>query len=141
MKFSWRHLMVFDQTANRYLSTNGKETKVKYAIGRVLAQIRAQGERLQNEMTDIEIDTCEVDDKGHILRDDKGNLVFTRDSIKERNRRQTEHANAAEIEIEPHFVEQLPEGLDALELAVFTNLIFRPTLVTDVTQSPETEGG
>lgn len=130
MKFSWRQLRLFEQNAISYPGVNGHETKarfkVKYAIDRVLKQIRAASDEVQARLTDIEIDCCEVDEKGFILRDDKGGLVFTREGLKRRNQLQTEYLEAPTVEIEPFFVEQVPDDMQETLVAVFTDLILRP---------------
>ena len=126
MKFSAKRLVAFSNTAERYLAHNGTDTKLRYAIGRVQNQLRTLQEQLQARLTDIEIDCCEVDEKGIITRDDKGNLQFTREGLKRRNQLQAAVLEEEIFDVEPHFVEELPADIGAQELAVFTDLVFRP---------------
>ena len=118
MKFSAKRLVAFSNTAERYLAHNGTDTKLRYAIGRVQNQLRTLQEQLQARLTDIEIDCCEVDEKG--------NLQFTREGLKRRNQLQAAVLEEEIFDVEPHFVEELPADIGAQELAVFTDLVFRP---------------
>jgi|SRR5580765_2931033 len=126
MKFSAQRLIAFNNTADRYLAHNGTDTKLRYAIGRVQNQLRTLQEQLQARLTDIEIDCCEVDEKGIITRDAQGNLQFTREGLKRRNQLQADVLKEEIFEVEPHFVEELPQDIGAVEQAIFTGLVFRP---------------
>jgi len=140
MKQQWRNLLAFAQQSDTYLATNKGETKLEYAIKRVRSQITKHSEKLQEMMADIEIDLCVTDDKDVIQRDVQGNLRFTRENFKERNKRQRALLDE-EFEIEPFFVSKMPENLTPEQLMAFTGLIlledqpmpFEPNVESQVT--------
>ena len=123
MKFQWRKLLAFAQTADAYVAQHPGETKAAYAIKRVRGQITKYSEEIQTLMADIEIDLCVVDDKEVIQRDSQGNLQFTREGFKERNKRQRAILDE-EFEIEPFYVDHLYDLTDE-QLEIFEGLVLR----------------
>lgn len=113
MLTTWRAVQLFNAHADAYLAAHKGESKIAYAIKRVRDQITRLSEQLQTRLLDVEIDLCVVDDKDVIQRDAAGNLQFTRDGLKERNRRQREIMDQ-EIEIEPFVVLNTPADLLSL---------------------------
>jgi hypothetical protein len=132
IRTTWRALQTFSATADAYLKRTGAEkTKLCYAIKRVLDQLAKPQEQIQIELSDIEIDLCVVDDKGVITRDAGGHLQFTRETIKDRNKRQRALLERESIEVEPYFVDPVPDDLTELERAAFAGLIIRPAAPDD----------
>ena len=124
MKTSWKALLEFSGAANAYLARVPTDTKLKYAITRVGQQIRKCQEKISQQIADIEIDTCVVDDNGVITRDGAGNLQFTREGLKTRNQKQHELVTREDLEIEPHIV-AAPADLTPFELEVFGGLVIK----------------
>lgn len=100
------------------------KTKLGYAISRLSPRIEKLLQRYQNESEDINIDHCATDDKGYILRDERGDYRFTRDELKKRN-----HARQklfeSEVEIEPYFATEVPDDLPAAFHEICLGLIIR----------------
>jgi hypothetical protein len=138
MKTSFKQLQLFGMAAENFLRRhkqkdapqNGSNTKLEYAIGRVLNQVRKHQETIQEKMSDIEIDLCVVDAHGVIQRDAQGNLQFTRDGIKARNKQQSEVLNREDLEIDPHYVAVLPADLTPQEREAFVGYVIQPEAVS-----------
>jgi hypothetical protein len=130
MKVKWKDLLAFAQQSETYSAGHKDETKVNYAIKRVKDQIVKHQEKLQEMMGDIEIDLCAVDDKDIIQRDAQGNLQFTREALKERNKRQRGLLEQ-EFEIEPFYVEKMPDDLTPEQFDAFSHMILSVTLPED----------
>lgn len=125
MKTSWRRLELFSRVAAGYLANHPNETKLKYAIERVQAQLPKIQSNVQEKLTEIEIDCCSVDERDNILRDAQGNLQFTKENMKKRNQEQARLLDKEDIEIDPYFCQKVPEGLTALEESAFAGLVIQ----------------
>lgn len=129
MKTSWKRCIEFSNVAQQYLvRTKDKETKLSYAINRVLSRIRKQQDTVNEAISDIEIDYCLTEKRGDldvITRDAQGNLQYTKENLKTRNKKTSEYLNADNIEVEPHFV-SAPDDLTAVELEAFAAIVIKP---------------
>lgn len=125
MKTSWRRLEFFSRAATGYLARNPNETKLKYAIERIQSQLQKAQTEIQEKLTEIEIDCCSVDERENILRDAQGNLQFTKENMKKRNKEQAALLDKEDIEIDPYFCQKVPEGLSALEESAFAGLVIQ----------------
>lgn len=135
MKKSWRDLLTFSQVADAYTTSHKGETRVGYAIKRVRDQISKHQETLQEKMADIEIDLCEADEKTVILRDAQGNLQFTKDKFKEKNKQQRKLLDE-EFEIDPFLIKDIPGDLTPDQLEIFSGLIIPVSTNGDKPEDP-----
>jgi|ERR1043165_74288 hypothetical protein len=126
MKTTYEKLFIFANTAQRWLAS-GKgrtETKLGYALKRMDSQVKALHEKHQAALQDINIDCCAVDAAGVILNDEYGRLRFTKDGLRERNKKQ-EELSQSEIEIEPCFATQTPDDLSDAEREAFAGFVLK----------------
>lgn len=130
MKTSWNKCVEFSQMAQGYLKrAEGRESKLVYALNRVLGRIQKQQTIVNEALSDIEIDHCLTEKRGEhevITRDSDGRLEYTREGIKERNRAQRKYLNKEEIEIDPHYVTQPPDDLTEAEIETFVGFVLKP---------------
>lgn len=125
-KTTYENLFNFAFAAQSWLA-GGKDrdkTKLGYAITRMMPRVQKLQGKYNNGVEDINIDCCATDDKGIILRDEGGNYKFTKDGLKERNKRR-ESLFESEIEIEPYFATDVPADLTDLEREAFYGFIIR----------------
>ena len=132
MKTSWRRCVAFSQFVNGFvangqqflgwLEQHPQESKLHYAIKRVMAQIESANGPMQIKIENLDIDNCATGEAGVILRNADGSLAFTRDGLKARNAARKELLDAEDIEIEPYFATELPE-LSEGELNVFRGFV------------------
>ena len=119
MKTTYEKLSLFNEFASKYISEN-KDDKLTYAIKKVGKRVekifQKEGELIGEKVEDARIDNCSVDEKGNILRDDKGQLIYTKEAMKKLNtdlrkiyRDAETEREAREYEIEPYIATVIPE--------------------------------
>ena len=85
MKSTFLEYFNFVAVANNFLQQHPEESKLKYALEKVGKLNKTLGDDYSAATEDLRIDFCETDDKGIILRDEKGNYRFTKDGLKKFN--------------------------------------------------------
>jgi len=99
-----------------------QETKVQMKLYRIFDLVKPYFEEYRKLAEELRIDHCAVNDKGVLLKDEKGNYQFTKDSqkalIKDLEKLDNEEFTYSQIQINK------PEGLH--------NLIFLKGWVTGV---------
>lgn len=129
MKTSWKRCVEFCNMAAAHLKrTENRDTKLKYAINRMSARIQKQQESVTERLTDIEIDYCLTEKRGEhevIVRDAQGNLQYTKENIKARNKANREYLNSNEIELDPYFATALPTDLNEFEIEAFSGFVIK----------------
>jgi hypothetical protein len=125
-KTTYEKLFTFSHIAQAWLNA-GKDrvnTKLGYAITRLAPRLQKLERKYQNAIADIQIDCCEVDERGIILKDERGEFRFTKVGLKDRNRKQLELLEA-EIEIEPYYASQAPDDLSESEREAFEGFVLK----------------
>ncbi len=132
MTLTNKELLEFVQSAQQYEARRDADTKVKgeapkltkfdYALGKVLKKAIRKLELFNEKQSKVEIDNCEEDDKGVILRDERGNLKFKKESLLKRNS-ELQKIGDEEVELEPHIVKTIPPSVTIKEQLAFNGLI------------------
>jgi hypothetical protein len=126
-KFSWNQCTQFAAAAQNVITrAKNKETKLTYAISRIMSRIQKQQADVNEALADIEVDHCVTEKRGEdevIVRDTQGNLQYTREGIKQRNAATKEYLNKANHEIEPYFATHLPADLSVFEIEALTGFV------------------
>ncbi len=97
--------VTFD-TINEVISEGAKieNDKFQYALKMIKNQFKKYVKKYGDDLEDARIDLCSVDEKGNVLKDDKGGYVFSKENM----RALTIKARALqEFEIEPCFASDL----------------------------------
>lgn len=137
MKTTFEKLSLFNEFASKYLQEN-KDDKLTYAIKKVGKSIekifQKEGDLIREQEEDARIDNCSVDEKGNILRDEKGQLVYTKDALKKLHgdirkihREVIQSRETAEYEIETYVATVIPE-LTTEQQEAFSGIVI-PELV------------
>lgn len=58
------------------------ETKLSYAIRKVSKSIEKGFKKYNDSLEDARIDFCSTDEKGNVLKDEKGGYVFSKENLK-----------------------------------------------------------
>ncbi len=83
---TFQDVLTFFNAASPWLEKHKDESKFAYAVKKVQKQCKARWESYAEQVEDIDIEHCAVDEKtGVILKDERGGLQFTKDGIKKRN--------------------------------------------------------
>lgn len=128
MKKTIREIIQFNNFATNWVAQNGVETKLKYAVNRMIKRTDPIKEKAFEELENARIDNCSVDERGNILREE-GNpqlYKFTKDGLKALNKRSKE-IYSDEIEFEQYIATQLPEDLDEVIRQIFTGFVIKET--------------
>jgi predicted transcriptional regulator len=89
-------------------------TKLSYAISKTWKKFQVEVfSKYQDELEDARIDLCSTDEKGNILKDEKGGYLFTKDSLKQLEKTNRELQNKKH-DFEPYLATELPDGIDEL---------------------------
>jgi hypothetical protein len=127
MKTTVKNAVQFNNIATNWVQgQNGIDTKLKYAVNRMIKRTDAIREKYMEDLEETRIDNCSVDDKGNILREENNAQLYkyTKEGLKTLNKRHREIL-ATEVEIEPYFATQLPEELDAVVREIFTGFVIK----------------
>lgn len=123
MKISWRKCLEFSSAAQSYLTrTKDAETKLAYAIRRVTTRMQKLGEQVNEALTDIDIDFCEVSNDV-ITRDAQGNLQYKKETLKARNKEKRDYINKEDLDLEPYFATSIPDSLNEFEIEAFSGIV------------------
>jgi hypothetical protein len=116
----------FGLAAQLWLSAKPENanTKLGYAITRMNPRVQKIQQRYQNSIDDIHIDACATDEKGLILKDERGEYRFTREAMRTVKRRRQELFES-EITIEPYFATDIPKDLSEQAREAFIGFIIQ----------------
>lgn len=98
--------VTFDHV-NEVISEGAKiETEnFQYALKRIKNQVKKYVKKYSDDLEDLRIDLCSVDEKGNVLKDEKG-YVFSKENLKTLT---IKARQLQEFEIEPYFATDFPE--------------------------------
>lgn len=139
MKTSWKKILEFAQVAQNYLANHPEKTKLEYAITRVMSQTAKIQEDILEKLADVDIDYCMTEgdnleasgkdsdkiDKFAILRDDLGNLKFSKQGWKNKTSKRKQIINEETIDIEPYFATAVPDNLSLGEKEIFVGFVLK----------------
>jgi hypothetical protein len=122
LKTTHRGIIDFLNAASLYLSTHQDETKLTYALNRVVKRASKIHGKYLERREELQIDNCVTDDKGKILRDADKGFQFTRDGLKKVNE-ECRRILDEEVEIDPYHATELPENLTQVERDAFMGFV------------------
>jgi hypothetical protein len=122
MTTTYKGYFEFIAVANNYLANNKEETKLKYAIERVARLNKTIYNDFQEDVESLRIDFCEKDEKGIILRNEKGGYLWTAKGTKEFNAACKELENKI-IEVQTHKCDISGFILNEEEVEVFSKFL------------------
>lgn len=128
-KFSWNQCQQFIQMAEAYLNANRNETKLTYALKRVVSRVIKQRTKVDERILDINIDHCLTAKQGEqdvIVKDGRGELQYTKEAQKACNAAKLKYMAEANVEVETHFATELPDDLGVFEIDAFAGFVITP---------------
>lgn len=99
-----------------------KLTKFDYALDKVLKKAARKIDLFTEKQQNINIDFCEEDEKGLILHDERGDLKFKKDTLRQRNAG-FQKLGDEEVELQEHIVHTVPPDVTIRERLAFDGLI------------------
>lgn len=112
-------LAEFNAYANEYMKGE-VDTKLAYAIKKVKKRITPIYEQHNEALADCWLEHAQEDDKGKLLKDDKGNYLYSKEAQKLVNIKVRE-LNKIAYDIEPHYATAVK--LTGDQSAAFTGLV------------------
>lgn len=97
-------------------------TKLGYAIYRMSSQVERISQEYAQKTEDIRIDHCSVDEKKNILRDVRGQYLFTPEQLKAANLAMN-RLRESEVEITPYIARIEPDDLTVSEREAFNGIV------------------
>ncbi len=123
---SYRDCFEFARTASQWIAKHEEESKLKYALTKLSRKLSRVQEKWQELIEEINIEHCATDKEGVILRDEHGQYKYVKEELLKRNKEVNALYNQ-EVNIEPHFVNELPKDLTQLEQEVFIGFVIQET--------------
>jgi hypothetical protein len=126
-KPSWRRLLAFADGVQIYLANHPKDIKAVYAINRVVPSIKGLVDKMNEELTDIDIEHCATEKRGEdeiIIRDAQG-LQFTKEKMKLRNKARSAFFDSEATSFTPYFMSKIPENISEPDLEMFAGIVIR----------------
>jgi len=120
MKFTFDKIKEFAEIGKLYSDFN--DNKLSYAIKKVLKRIDKVQVQINEAMEDLRIDNCNVDEKGNVLRDEKGSYQYTKEGLKALGKGMRELKDA-EYELEIYIATETPEGLTEEQKEAFKGIV------------------
>jgi hypothetical protein len=106
MKLSQGEAKIFVNAANAYVKKN--DNKLSFALKKTAKRIsQALAQDFEDKLEILRVENCSVDEKGNILRDDKGHYLFTREATK----KLMLEAKKLTIDFEPFISPFVPDDL------------------------------
>lgn len=144
-KMKMRRLLRFSQVATAYITREEKDTKLKWAINRVLSQFSDLQTKMELRLNKIAVENAREyetgEKKGALMRDDQGNLMYSRESFNEMERLKAAYLDNESgedgIEFEPYFARRVPSGIDYIVLKVFEDIAISPEMVKELIDQRE----
>ena len=121
MRKTYLELFELNQFAGSWLKKNEGESKMSYAIKKIGKRLKTIFEYYNEKINEIGINNCSVDDKQNIIKDEKGELVFTKENLIKKNK-ESKALLSTEVEIEPYICTEIPE-LTEEEKEVFEGIL------------------
>lgn len=128
MQTTYRDILTFLHAAQPWLASQKAESKLKYAVTKVTKQCNTLLARYNEEGEDLDIEHCAVDEKGIILKDERGGLQFTKEGLAKRNAARRA-LFVSPVEIQPFLVATPDDLPPALHEAFAGFVVAGPELV------------
>jgi hypothetical protein len=127
IKTTWRKVVRFSQAANAYVGSEPKDTKLKYALQRILAQMQEKQAAMDLQFNKVAVDNAleytEGVNKGAIMRDPQDKLMFSRDGTTKVEVERAKILDTDDVEIEPYLATRIPSNLDFAFLEIFRGFV------------------
>lgn len=102
-----------------------KESKLRYAIDRVVPKCIDLLTEYNDQITDLMVSYCSVDEKGNILKDSHEQYVYTPTKFTEYNKKFRELWRKTEVDAPQYIATELPEWLDKETKTVFDGFVLK----------------
>jgi hypothetical protein len=136
MTRKYKEIYTFLVTAQKWLTDHPQESKFRYALRKVLKVAEKQWSVYTEQVEDLDIEHAATGDKDVILKDQHGQIAFTKDGLRARNKARKALFDS-EVQIAAYYAKDAPELTDA-EREAFTGFVLKDDApADDVAESKE----
>jgi hypothetical protein len=143
---TYEQLAQFNDGARLWLSQHPDKTKFRYAAERVFKRTQSLLGNYQEDIEELNIENCAVDDKGIILMEpprypnQPPEYKFTKEGLLKRNKDRLKLFRTKKVELEPYYATEVPELTEA-ESDIFIDFVIKerppdPTVSTPKPPEP-----
>jgi len=129
-----RQLYTFLVIGQKWLTDHPQESKFRYALRRMVKRVEAVWTTYTEAVEELDIEHAATGDKDVILKDQHGQIAFTRDGLRARNKARKALFDS-EVQIEPYYAKDVPELTDA-EREAFTGFVLKDDAPDRTTDEP-----
>jgi hypothetical protein len=122
MKTTLENVLRFIQTGAQYTAGKEKETKLTYAIKRVMERAKKINQKFHRDLEDERIRHAAVDGDDVILTDGQGNYRFKREQLLAFRKKELE-LQEREVDIEPFITECDQSKLSEAQIEAFDGFV------------------
>lgn len=122
MKKTHQEIVAFLNASHSYIERHPKESKFKYALTRTEKSLKNLYEEYAEKIADLNIEHCVADDKGVILKDERGEFQFTKESLRLRNKAQKAVLMEA-VAVKGYTAQEIPDDLTDDEREIFAGFV------------------
>src|SRR4029077_3506287 len=127
IKKTYQEIAAFDGEARAWLTKHPENTKVSWAVKRVLKRTQAVIQEYREKAEDITIEHCSVDDKGNIITEGldqfgRERYKFTPEKLLERNQEQRKLFKE-KVDIEPYIATDIPPDITEEDRELFMDFV------------------
>ena len=114
----------FGNIANSYIGKlpEGKETKFSYAIRKVAKKVKDSFDYYNDELFNIDVNNCATDEKGNILKDERGNFTYSKEGLKNK-REELKALLKHKVSFDNYIATEIPEDLTEVEMTSFLDFV------------------
>ena len=123
MSKKYKDVYTFLVVAQKWLTDHPQESKFRYALRKVVKQAEKTWSAYQEAVEELDIEHAATGDKDVILKDQHGQIAFTKDGLRARNKARKALFDS-EVTIEPYYAKDVPELTDA-ERDAFTGFVLK----------------
>jgi len=122
---TYGEVFAFVNVATRWLKNNKEESKLRYAVKKVMKSLDSTLTGYQEKIEDINIEHCSETEDGIIRKDATGNFEYTKENLRKRNEA-IRKLQTAKVPVTPFFtpVEE-DASLSEVELEAFDGFVIK----------------
>ena len=124
---TYSELFTFINVATKWLKDNKDESKLRYAVKKVMKSCDKLITSYQEKVEDLNIEHCSEDENGIIRKDAQGGFQFTKDNLRKRNAAMRKLQDE-KVEV-PSFFADHKDDLSDSEVEAFTGFVIEPAPV------------
>jgi hypothetical protein len=135
MTRSHRAIYTFLVIGQKWLTDHPQESKFRYAMRRMVKRVEAVWTVYTESVEELDIEHAATGERDVILKDQHGQIAFTRDGLRARNKARKALFDS-EVQVEPYYAKDVPPELTDAEREAFTGFVLKDDAESVVNGEP-----